>query len=136
MQRLYDLVVIDRNRPELGVKFGQLGAILDRCFLHFHHPERLAEQPGSDETGLARNARLLPLREEAGVLPVVQVKDMAMLRRVCEGGATALVGSFLFPYFFGLKNYDFGVIFTPARGKAFSGMENGSMCHRTHLAIF
>jgi len=41
----------------------------------------------------------------------------------------------LFPYFFGLKNYDFGVIFTPARGKAFSGTENGSMCHRTHLAI-
>ena len=40
---------------------------------------------------LARNARLLPLREEAGILPVVQVKDMAMLRRVCEGGATALV---------------------------------------------
>ena len=30
---------------------------------------------------------------------------------------------FLFPCFFGLKNYDFGVIFTPARGKAFSGTE-------------
>ena len=42
----------------------------------------------------------------------------------------------LFPCFFGLKNYDFGVIFTPDRGKAFSGTENGSMCHRTHLAIF
>ena len=64
--------------------------------VHFHHPERLAEQPGGDETGLARNARLLPLREEAGVLPVIQVKDMAVLRRVCEGGATALVG---FPCF-------------------------------------
>ena len=61
-----------------------------------HHPERLAEQPGGDETGLARDARLLPLREEAGILPVVQVKDMAMLRRVCEGGATALVGSYCF----------------------------------------
>ena len=91
MQRLYDLVVIDCNRPELGVKFGQPGAIFYCRFVHFHHPERLAEQPGGDETGLARNARLLPLREEAGILPVVQVKDMAMLRRVCEGGATALV---------------------------------------------
>lgn len=96
MQRLYNLVVIDRYRPKLGVKFGQLGAIFYRRLVHFHHPERLAEQPGGDETGLARDARLLPLREEAGVLPVVQVKDMAMLRRVCEGGATALVGSSCF----------------------------------------
>ena len=96
MQRLYNLVIIDRHGSELGVKFGQPGAILDRRLIHFHHPERLAEQPGGDETGLARDARLLPLREEAGVLPVVQVKDMAMLRRVCEGGATALVGSSCF----------------------------------------
>ena len=43
---------------------------------------------------------------------------------------------FLFPYFFGLKNYDFGVIFTPARGKAFSGTENGFVAYKTHLAIF
>ena len=86
------MVVIDRYRPELSIKFGQPGAILDRRLVHFHYPERLAEQPGGDEPGLARNARLLPLREEAGVLPVVQVKDMAVLRRVCEGGATALVG--------------------------------------------
>ena len=92
MQRLYNLVVIDRNRPELCIKFGQPGTIFYCRLVHFHHPERLAEQPGGDETGLARDARLLPLREEAGVLPVVQVKDMAMLRRVCEGGATALVG--------------------------------------------
>lgn len=91
VQRLYHLVVIDRYGSELCIKFGQPGAILDRRFVHFHHPERLAEQPGGDETGLARDARLLPLREEAGVLPGVQVKDMAMLRRVCEGGATALV---------------------------------------------
>ena len=96
MQRLYNLVVIDRNRPELGVKFSQPGAVFYRRLVHFHHPERFAEQPGSDETGLARNARLLPLREEAGVLPVIQVKDMAVLRRVCEGGATALVGSSCF----------------------------------------
>jgi len=41
----------------------------------------------------------------------------------------------LFPCFFGLKNYDFGVIFTPARGKAFSGTENGFVCYKTHLAI-
>ena len=72
MQCLYHLIVIDRYRPKLGVKFGQPGAILDRRLVHFHHPERLAEQPGGDETGLACNARLLPLREEAGVLPVVQ----------------------------------------------------------------
>ncbi len=113
MQRLYHLVVIDRYGSELCIKFGQPGAILDRRFVHFHHPERLAEQPGGDETGLARDARLLPLREEAGVLPGVQVKDMAMLRRVCEGGA-----------------------FTPARGKAFSGTENGFVAYKTHLAIF
>ena len=118
------------------IKFGQPGAILDCRFVHFHHPERLAEQPGDDETGLARDARLLPLREEAGVLPVVQVKDMAMLRRVCEGGATALVGSSCFHASLDLKNYDFGVIFTPARGKAFSGTENGFVAYKTHLAIF
>lgn len=130
------MVVIDRYRSELGIKFGQPGAIFYCRLVHFHHPERLAEQPGGDETGLACDARLFPLREEAGVLPVVQVKDMAMLRRVCEGGATALVRFFLFPCFFGLKNYDFGVIFTPARGKAFSGTENGFVCYKTHLAIF
>lgn len=96
VQRLYHLVVIDRYRSELCVKFGQPGAIFYCRFVHFHHPERLAEQSGGDETGLARNARLLPLREEAGILPVVQVKDMAVLRRVCEGGATALVGSSCF----------------------------------------
>ena len=84
------MVVIDRYRSELCIKFGQSGAILDRRLVHFHHPERLAEDTCGDETGLARNARLLPLREEAGVLPVVQVKDMAMFRRVLEGGATAL----------------------------------------------
>ena len=96
MQRLYNLVVIDRHGSELCIKFGQPGAILDRRLIHFHHPERLAEQPGGDETGFARDARLLPLREEAGVPPVFQVKDMAVLRRVCEGGATALVGSSCF----------------------------------------
>jgi len=42
----------------------------------------------------------------------------------------------LFPYFFELKNYDFGVIFTPARGKAFSGTENGFVAYKTHLANF
>jgi len=42
----------------------------------------------------------------------------------------------LFPYFFELKNYDFGVIFTPARGKAFSNTENGFVAYKTHLAIF
>ena len=91
MQRLYNLVVIDRHGSELCIKFGQPGAILDRRLVHFHHPERFAEQPCGDEAGFARNARLLPLREEADVFPVVQVKDMAVLRRVCEGGATALV---------------------------------------------
>ena len=35
-----------------------------------------------------------------------------------------------------LKNHDFGVVFTPVRGKAFSGTENGFVCHETHLAIF
>ena len=91
MQRLYNLVVIDRYRPELGVKFSQPGAVFYCRLVHFHHPERFAEQPGGDETGLARNARLLPLREEAGVLPVVQVKDMAVLRRVCEAGRPPLL---------------------------------------------
>jgi len=43
MQRLYNLVIIDRHGSELGVKFGQPGAILDRRLIHFHHPERLAE---------------------------------------------------------------------------------------------
>ena len=81
MQRFYHLVVIDRYRPELGVKFRQLGAILDRRLVHFHHPERLAEDTCGNETGLARNALLLPLREEAGVLPVIQVQHMAVLRR-------------------------------------------------------
>lgn len=82
MQRLNNLVVIDRHGSELCIKFGQPGAILDRRLVHFHHPERLAKQPGGNEPRLALNARLLPLREEAGVLPVVQVKDMGMLRRV------------------------------------------------------
>ena len=30
----------------------------------------------------------------------------------------------------------FGVIFIPARGKAFSGTENGFVAYKTHLAIF
>jgi len=42
----------------------------------------------------------------------------------------------LFPYCFELKNHDFGVVFIPARGKAFSGTENGFAAHETHLAIF
>lgn len=61
------MVVIDRNRSELCIKFGQSGAILNRRLVHFHHPERLAEDTCGDETGLARNARLLPLREEKGL---------------------------------------------------------------------
>ena len=71
------MVVIDSHRPELRIKFRQLGAIFDRpCWF------------------------------------------------------------FLFPCFFELKNHDFGVVFIPARGKAFSGSENGFVCHKTHLAIF
>ena len=38
---LYNLVVIDRYRPELGVKFGQPGAIFYCRLVHFHHPDCL-----------------------------------------------------------------------------------------------
>ena len=91
MQRLYNLVVIDRYRPELGVKFSQPGAVFYCRLVHFHHPERFAEQPGGDETGLARNARLLPLREEAGVLPVVQVRTWRCFAGSARAGRPPLL---------------------------------------------
>ena len=115
MQRLYHLVVIDRYGSELRIKFGQSGAIFDRRLVHFHHPERLAEQPCGDETGLARNAR-----------PIVRGSGRSPGRSgTAHGGVSPGLGGrgdrpcwfFLFPCFFELKKSRLRSGFHPRKGQ-------------------